>query len=132
MKTNLIATGILFLAIAGFGNAQETASAGGSVTHYTKAQLKQMVREAHSPKQFNVLASYYDEQQKHYLQQAAEERQEWVQRSENVMAVAAKYPRPADSARYQYEYDLTKASKAGGLAAKYSQIATQDFAGEAR
>jgi hypothetical protein len=132
MKTKLIATGILYFALAGVGSAQGMASPAGSGAHYTRIEIKQMVREAHTPEQFSALASYYGVQQKHYLQQAAEEKEEWERRSQNVMVVAAKYPRPVDSARYLYEYYLTEATEAEGLATKYSQLATQGSAGTAR
>jgi len=39
------------------------------------------------------------------------------------MSMAAKYPRPADSARNLYEYYMYKANKAGALEAKYTNLA---------
>ena len=132
MKYTLIATGILYFALAGVGSAQTSSAARSGTTHYTRTQIKQMVREAHTPEQFSALASYYGDKQTQYLQQAMEERKEWAQLSQNVTVVAAKYPRPADSARYRYEYDLTKATEAEGLATKYSQLAAEGSAGAAR
>jgi hypothetical protein len=85
--------------------------------------LKKMARDAHTPSQYAVLAGYYDGRQKDYLAQAAEEKQEWVRRSANIMLTAAKYPRPVDSAHYLYDYYTYKAMEAGQLAAKYSQLA---------
>ena len=124
MKRNLIAVCILSSALVGIGNAQQTAPS--TDTHYTKAQVKQLVRDARTPDQYRALASYYGEQQKSYLQQAAEEKQEWIRRSQNIVGIAAKYPRPVDSARNLYEYYMYKASEAGDLAAKYDRFAATE------
>jgi len=84
------------------------------------------MREAHSPNEYRALAGYYGEQQTSYLKQAAEEKQEWVRRSQNIVGVAAKYPRPVDSARNLYEYYMYKASQMGALSLKYSQLGAAD------
>jgi len=132
MTRNLLAAGILTFALAGLGNAQGTAPSAENGPHYTQAQVKQLVREAHTPEQYNALANYYAKQQQDYLKQAEEERQEWVRRSENIMVVAAKYPKPVDSARYLYEYYMSKASEAGNLAVKYRQLGAQEAPAEAK
>jgi acyl-coenzyme A synthetase/AMP-(fatty) acid ligase len=118
MKSKTIAACILALGVATVGLAQTP-----STTTYSADQIRQLVSQAHSPEQFKTLASYYDGQQQKYLAKAAEEKDEWVRRSQNVMVVAAKYPRPVDSARYLYEYYMTKASEAGALSAKFSRSA---------
>jgi hypothetical protein len=102
------------------------ASSPENGAHYTKAQLKQLVQNAHTPEQYTALASYFNEQKSNYLQQAAEEKREWESRGQNVMGMAAKYPRPVDSARNLYEYYIYKASKAEILEAKYSRVASQN------
>jgi hypothetical protein len=81
---------------------------------------------AHAPEQYTALSSYYSAQKADYLQQAAEEKKEWERRNQNVMSIAAKYPRPVDSARNLYEYYMYKANEAGTLEAKYSRLATPD------
>jgi hypothetical protein len=85
--------------------------------------MRQMALEARTAGQFSTLAACYEKLQKDYFEQAAQENQEWERRSQNVMATAAKYPRPVDSARNLYEYYLLKASKAGQLSAKYIRLA---------
>jgi len=120
MTRNLFVACVLSIACAGVVSAQETYSSTG---HHTQAQLKQLVRQAHTPEQYKALAAGYESQQKDFLQQADEEKQEWARRSQNVVASAAKYPRPVDSARYLYEYYMYKASEAGKLSAKYSLLA---------
>jgi hypothetical protein len=122
MKHNLVATCIISLAFSCDGNAQGVAFPPQDSPHYTHAQVKQLVRDAHTPDQYKTLASYYDAQQKSYLQQAADEKREWDRRSQNAVGVAAKYPRPVDSARNLYEYYMYKASEAGSLTAKYAQL----------
>ena len=126
MTRNLFATCILSLAITGAANAQGAASSPETGAHYTQAQLKQMALNAHAPAQYTALANYYGQQRSDYLQRAAEEKLEWDRRSQNIMSVAAKYPRPVDSARNLYEYYMYKASEAGTLEAKYNRLAEPD------
>jgi len=124
MTRNLTALCVMSLALATAGGAQTTTASSNNGTQYTQAQLKQLVKDANTPSQYQTLAGYYDTQKKRYLAQAAEEKQEWVRRSANVMLTAAKYPRPVDSAHYLYDYFTDKAGESGQLAAKYVQLAT--------
>jgi hypothetical protein len=117
---------VLLLALASFVSAQGTVTSTETGAYATRSQLKQLVRDACTPEQYRILASYYGEQQTEYLKQAAEEKQEWVRRSQNIMGVAAKYPRPVDSARYLYEYSMYKAGEAEALSAKYSRLAAPE------
>jgi hypothetical protein len=123
MNRNLFATCILALAFAGAASAQGAASSAETGAHYTKAQVKELKRNAQTPAQYTGLASYYGAQKADYLRLAAEEKKEWERRSKNVAVAFGKYPRPVDSARNLYEYYLYKASKAETLQAKYSQLA---------
>jgi hypothetical protein len=123
MTRKVSAVCVLTFALATLGSAQTTASSAGSGTHYTKAQLKQLVQNAHTPSQYEMLASYFGQQQKSYLAQAADEKQEWVRRSANIVSTAAKYPRPVDSAHYLYDYYTYMASESGQQAARYAQLA---------
>ncbi len=125
MTKTFLATCIVSLVLTGAGKAQSAASSAESGAHYTQSQLKELELTAHAPAQYSVLASYFGERQKNYLQQAAEEKKEWVRRSQNIMGVTAKYPRPVDSARNLYEYYMYKASEAGTLEARYSRMAGQ-------
>jgi hypothetical protein len=113
----------LFIGIVAAAGAQTTVPSGENGTHYTQAQLKKLAQEANTPNQYADLSAYYAEQQKKYAAHAAEEKAEWARRSQNIMVVAAKYPRPVDSARNLYEYYTYKATEAGQLAAKYEQKA---------
>ncbi len=122
MKHNLVTTCLISLAFACVGNAQGMAFPPQDTAHYTHSQIKQLVHDAHTPEQYQTLAHYFDAQQQSYLQQAADENKEWDHRSQNVVGVAAKYPRPVDSARNLYEYYMYKASEAGSLTAKYAKL----------
>ena len=123
MKVRLIAAGILTLAFVGVGSAQGAVGSAGDDSHSSQAQLKKMAREAHTPEQYKALAVSYGMQQKDYLKQAADEKQEWIRRSQITVSLYAKYPKPADEAKYLYEYYVEKASEAGALSAKYAQLA---------
>lgn len=67
-----------------------------------------------------TLADHYAKQQQMYEQKAAEEKQEWIRRSQINSSLYAKYPRPADAAKNLYEYYTAKAEAAGKLKDKYS------------
>jgi len=123
MKRNLFTAWILSLAIPGVASSQGAASSAETGDHHTQGQLKQLARNAHAPEEYKVLASYYAERQRIYMQKAAEEKAEWERRSQNVAGPLAKYPRPVDSARNLYEYYMAEAGDAAKLEAKYSALA---------
>ena len=122
MTRKLFAACVLFLSIASIGTAQSTASSMKSGAHYTKAQVKMMAMEASTPEQYSVLASYYEGQKRQYMLKADEEKKEWIRRSQNITSSAAKYPRPVDSARNLYEYNMSKASEAEERSLKFNQL----------
>jgi hypothetical protein len=126
MTRKLLATCFWSLALAAVGIAQGSTSSAETSAHYTRAELKQLVLNAHLPEQYDALASYYGGQRDSYLQQAAKAKMEWVQLSQYVTSHPAKYPTLADWAWNHYEYYMSKASKAGTLEAKYSHMATPD------
>lgn len=123
MVRNVFATLILSLAIAGAAHAQATASSSVNGAPTTQTQLNQLALAAHSPAEFKTLASYYGDREAMYLHKAAEEKAEWERRSLITVSLAAKYPRPVDSARNLYEYYIYKASEAATQQAKYTQLA---------
>jgi Zn-dependent oligopeptidase len=126
MKPNLLSTSLLLIALAGFVSAQGAAVPSDKASLCPHSHLKQMAREARTQEQYTALADCYKQIQKNYLQRATEEKQEWERISQNITASSAKYPRPVDSARNRYEYYLSKASEAGELSARYSQLAAQE------
>ena len=132
MRQNLYALCVLSFSFASVDGAQSPASSSRSETEYTQAQVKQLVRDAHTPEQYSDLAAFYFRQQAIYLQKAAEEKHDWVQRSQNTASIAEKYPRPVDSARNLYEYYAYEASKAGQLAAKFSRLSAPESRSNAK
>jgi hypothetical protein len=123
MKNNLLAASVLTIGLATATVFTANAMPAGIDPQPSSGQLKQMAKDAHTPEQYSALAQSYGQLQKTYLEKAAEEKQEWDRRSQNIVSIAAKYPRPVDSARNLYEYYRYKANEAGSLAAKYSQQA---------
>jgi len=123
MKNSVLAASILSLALVTAAANTASATPADTPSQPSSSQLKQMAKDAHTPEQYTALAQSYSELQKSYLAKAAEEKQEWDRRSQNIMSIAAKYPRPVDSARNLYEYYAYKATEAGALATKYSQLA---------
>jgi hypothetical protein len=118
---DFIAIGVVSCALVSAGGAQVSSNRDQNNEHLTQAQLNQLAREAHTPEQYQALAAHYANEQKEFLQQAANAKAEWERRSQNVMGVLAKYPRPVDSAKYLYDYFVEKANEAGLRSAKYSQ-----------
>ena len=126
MRESLLTVSMLSFGLAALGSAQSPSPSVANDHVYTRAQLRQLLRDAHTPEQYNVLAAYYTSRQNNYLQQAAEEKQEWIRRSQNVYGPNAKYPRPVDSARNLYEYYDYEASEAGRQAEKYRRLSTPE------
>jgi hypothetical protein len=86
------------------------------------AQLKEMMRSAHSAEQYQTLASYYRSKQHDFEQKAQAEKVEWDRRSQNAGGPAAKYPRPADSSRNRYEYFTYEAQQMNQQATHYETL----------
>jgi hypothetical protein len=122
MRRKILAVCIVSVALTGLAVAQQAVPAAAKGTHYTPGEIKNLERAVRTPEQCSALATYFADQQRRYLGQAEQEKQEWDRRSQNVMVVAAKYPRPVDSARNLHEYYMYKASEAAALSGKYSQL----------
>lgn len=129
MRKTLVAFAILMITFstASLRAAERRAQ---DEAQYTSAQIKKMVREAHTVEQYTVLSDYYATQQRMYKRKAAEEMHLWALRSEVVTPLSEKWPRPVDSSRNRYEYFEFKLAQAGQLCAKYTRLA--DAAADAR
>jgi hypothetical protein len=109
--------------------ALATGKSSGAVTlppsgsHHSAAQVKQMIREAHTADQYLAIARYYDERRNEFSQKASDQMAEWERRSQNTSGPAAKYPRPVDSARNLYEFYAHEADDAAFQADKYYRFA---------
>jgi hypothetical protein len=130
MTRSVVPLVVLSFALAGTGHAQIADSSIQVGAHLTKTQATQLLRRAHTPDEYRLLAGYYSKQEKDYQLQASDEKQEWIRRSQSVMVAAAKYPRPVDSARYLYEYYAYKEAEAGQLAKKFGVLAAPEPPGK--
>lgn len=101
MKRMILSAAVVIL--AGAMPCAVHAAASPSAT-YSHTELKAMIRSAHTQQQYQDLASYFRTRQQYFLQQAAAEKVEWERRSQNIVGIEAKYPRPVDSSRNRYEY----------------------------
>ncbi len=104
------------LTAAAITRAPETA-------HYSAAQLKQMIRQAHTQNDYLALARYFEQRHREYVDQAADEMAEWARRSQITDGPAAKYPRPVDAARNLYDYYAHQADDAAFQADKFHRFA---------
>ena len=116
-RIQIACTLIAFALTSGIARA---ASANG--TDYNRSELKKMVRDAHTPEQYRVLASYYRMRQQQFANQAHDEIVWFARRSMNVSLPAAKYPTPLDSSRNRYEYFNYEAQRMSRLAAHYENL----------
>lgn len=91
----------------------------------SRVEAMALLRSAHSTTEYHALALYFHQQQSELALQAQAEKQEWQRRSQNLVSLAAKYPRPVDSSRYRYEYFQSRADQAAQLAAHFDQLAIQ-------
>jgi hypothetical protein len=89
----------------------------------SKAEVEALLRSAHSPVQYHTLAVYFHQKQTAYEVQAQAEKAEWERRSQNVVGVAAKYPRPVDSSRNRYTYFMYEADRMAHQAAHFDALA---------
>lgn len=71
---------------------------------YSQSEIKQKIHDAHTPQEYHEIATYFEDRQQYFEQQAQSEKLEWERRSRYVTGPAAKYPRPVDSSRNRYEY----------------------------
>ena len=106
----------ILLIIAGTTAAQ-------AAPHYSRAELRTMMVQAHTPQQYRALADYFRLRQQHFEQKAESEKQEWERRSLNTSSLAAKYPEPAASSRNRYQYFAYEAAQMSTLAARYDSLA---------
>lgn len=127
MKKHIVIATLLVSALTGLGRAQADASSiNQRAPHYSHAELKQLIANAHTSSDYQTLASYYHLQQQSFQMQAEEEKREWERLSQNVSGPYAKYPRPVDSAHSLYQYYSAKANQMAALETHYQQLAAPD------
>ena len=92
---------------------------------YTNSQIKQMISDAHTSRQYRDIASYFRARQQSFEQQAQSEKAEWERRSQNVTGPAAKYPRPVDSSKNRYDYFTYEAQQMALQADRFENLAAK-------
>jgi len=92
------------------------------VGDYSHAEVAEMIRAAHTQQQYENLAGYYRGRQQTFEQKAQAEQVEWERLSENAYSHAAKYPRPVDALRSDYEQLRYKAQQMSQRAAYYESL----------
>jgi hypothetical protein len=117
--TYAVAAGLVIAA----GNAWCAGALPPGGAPVSTTQIKQIIREAHTADQYRTIAAYYDERHAKFSKEAADEKMEWVRRSENTSGPAGKYPRPVDVARNLYDYYAHEADEAAMQASKFYQFA---------
>ena len=88
--------------------------------HYSRKQLHQMMREARTLSDYQLLADYFQYQQLRWRAKAEAEAEEWFHCARNFV-LPTKFPTRADSARMLWQYYSYKADKMASLAAQYKQ-----------
>jgi hypothetical protein len=116
-RIQIACTLLAFALTSGIASA---AAANGA--DYSRSELKNMVRNAHTPEEYRVLASYYRMRQQQFTDQAHDEIVWFARRSMNVSLPASKYPAPLDSSKNRYEYFDYEAQKMSQQAAHFENL----------
>lgn len=113
-----IALGVLMAAGTGIQGASQPTQG----QRYSKSEIQQMIRAAHTPQEYQALAEYFRSEQQAFESKALVEKAEWDRRSQNVTGPLAKYPRPVDSSRNRYEYFAYEAQQMGQQADHFENL----------
>ena len=117
MKTRTILPFVLLMPLTCF--CQGTPSAHG---HYTHSELKRMIRVAHTPDDFKVLANYFSDEEQKFRRKANEEKNE-LDRRLKISYPNYKIGGSVDSARGLFQYYCLKANESGQRAESYRLLA---------
>jgi hypothetical protein len=120
MKRTIFVQFAMAFAVAIIGNVPP---ASAQVPQYSRAEVKQMIQDAHTSQQYQALAAYYRARQHEYKEQARAEMREWERRIQFDWGPAEKYPRPVDSSRNRYEYFTYEANQMSQKAAHFEGLA---------
>lgn len=89
---------------------------------YSKAQVRQMMRDAHTREQYLALAEYYRGQQQAFRELERREWSEAVRLSQFSSAAAGRYPRPVDWSMIRYEYFSHKSRQMSQKSAYWEKL----------
>jgi hypothetical protein len=82
----------------------------------SKQQIKEMMRDAHTPEQYRVLGAWFRSQEQMFDEKAAAEKKEWEQRVGGYKV---------DPARNLYGYYVEKAQEMSARAEHYERWSSQ-------
>jgi len=122
MRRKFVVVGLAAFGLVS-GAARFAMAETGDTPEYTSAQIKTMVREAHTVEQYTVIADYYAALERVYKQKAVDQMHLWRERSEMFTSLSEKWPRPVDSARNLHDYYQYKAAQSAALSGKYRRLA---------
>jgi hypothetical protein len=88
---------------------------------YSRKQIKEMMRDAHTPQQYRALGAWFQSQEQMFDKKAAAERKDWEQRVGGYRQ---------DPARNRYDYYIGKAQEMHARASNYEERA--DYAQKSR
>jgi hypothetical protein len=89
---------------------------------YSEAEVKAMVRGAHTALDYKALATYFNYRQKVMKQKAKAATAEWGRCSQITTGIYQEYLRPADSSRNRYEYFTHQTNQMGQQATHDEQL----------
>lgn len=81
---------------------------------YSRKQIKEMMRDAHTPEQYRALGAWFQSQEQMFDEKAAAEKKDWEQRIGGYRQ---------DPARNRYDYYIGKAQEMRARAADYEERA---------
>jgi hypothetical protein len=120
-RTLLLACAIL--TFAGSATVCAAATRSSDRPEYTSAQIRKMIKDAHTVQQYTVLADYYQARNRMFKQKAAEAMHLWAERNAVVSPIYEKWPRPVDSAHNLYDYYVAMENDAAAKVAHFNHLA---------
>jgi hypothetical protein len=122
MNTPLLSTVlVLSVALATHSHLDAQTTPSTLVTTTNHAEIKGLIKTAHTPEEYHALAEYYRQQESKFQAKADSERLEWDRRVQVTTHAVCKCPSPVDTAHNMYDYYVNKANKMGAKAAEYQK-----------
>ena len=123
LRRNLLPACAIFAGILGATTVCAAATRPSEQPEYSSAQIRKMVKEAHTVQQYTVLADYYQARSRMFKQEAAEAMHLWAERNAVISPVYEKWPRPVDSAHNLYDYYVAMENDSAAKVAHFNQLA---------
>lgn len=128
IKLRLVSNTLAVAAVVAIANLtvvplNASASATSESASFSRGELKQLIRDAHTPEEYRAIASYYRSKEVTFRNKAAAAQAEWDRRQAVGAGAGRKFPASADSARSLYEYYTDEANEMAERAASYEERA---------